>query len=102
MPLEFRRPPIRPLPGLVVIWSLGAWRSGRGCQPLPPDAGRLDVRASVPAPGRAAVDPGADPAGLTARARPKARPDRRAANLQRLGLTPLPLTSGTYVCFREI
>jgi len=32
---------------------------------------------------RRAVDPGAsaDPAGLTARARPEARPDRRAANL---------------------
>ena len=35
---------------------------------------------------RRAVDPGAsaDPAGLTARARPEARPDRRAANLHRL------------------
>jgi hypothetical protein len=42
--------------------------------------------ASHPASGtrlRRAVDPGAsaDPAGLTARARPKARPGRRAANL---------------------
>jgi hypothetical protein len=31
---------------------------------------------------RRAVDPGADPAGLTARARPEARPETRAANLR--------------------
>src|SRR6266568_473945 len=79
--------------GPSVTFAPGAQVAGRRVSGTGPERHALSGSAPpastvlrIPLRGtrlRRAVDPGAstDPAGLTARARPEARPDRRAANL---------------------